>query len=256
MADEPEASAQPLRAGIFLVSTPIGNLEDLSGRQRRILEECDLVACEDTRRTGRLLAHIGVKKPLLSYHEHNERRRAGELAARAEAGERIALVSDAGTPGISDPAYRVVQAALERGVAVIPVPGPSAVVAALAASGLPTDRFVFEGFLPSKGARRLRRLEALLAEERTVVLFESPHRAGRLLAEVAERAPGRPVVLARELTKLHEEILRGRADDLAKQLKNKTLKGECVVMIGPGRMEPPPGEEGAAEPGGSPPNKK
>ncbi len=226
-----------LPAGIYLVATPIGNLEDISSRQKRILFECDLVACEDTRRTGSLLSRLGIKKPLLSYHEHNETARAGELAARAAAGERIAVVSDAGTPGISDPAYRVVREAVEKSVPVVPVPGPSAVMAALVASGLPTDRFVFEGFLPQKGERRLRRLEELLAEERTVILFESPLRISRLVREISTRAPDRALVLARELTKLHEEIVRAAAKDFVLLLEKKKIRGECVLLIGPKRMD-------------------
>lgn len=227
----------PLPPGVYLVATPIGNLEDLSSRQARVLRGCDVVACEDTRHTGLLLSRLGIKRPLVSYHEHNEAARAEELARRAAGGERVAVVTDAGTPGVSDPAYRVVRAAIGRGVAVVPVPGPSAAVAALSASGLPTDRFAFEGFLPPKGEKRRRRLEALLGEERTVVLYESPHRAARLAAEVAALAPGRPVVLARELTKLHEEFLRGTAAELAERLKGKAVRGECVFLIGPKRME-------------------
>jgi len=223
--------------GIYLVATPIGNLEDISQRQRRVLEDCDLVACEDTRRTGQLLSRLSIKKTLLSYHEHNESARAEQLAEKAMAGKRIAVVSDAGTPGISDPAYRVVRAAVERGVTVFPVPGPSAVVAALVASGLPTDRFVYEGFLPQKGEKRWRRVDKLLEEERTVVLYESPHRVVRLIEEIANRAPSRPLVLAREITKLHEEFLRGTASELAEKTKGKSVKGECVLLVGPKRME-------------------
>ncbi|MDP7169688.1 MAG: 16S rRNA (cytidine(1402)-2'-O)-methyltransferase, partial [Nitrospinota bacterium] len=233
MAREPEAPP----AGIYLIATPIGNLEDISDRQRRILESCDLVACEDTRRTGLLLSRLSIKKPLLSYHDHNEAARAEELAEKAAAGECVAVVSDAGTPGISDPAYRVVRAAVERGVPVVPVPGPSAVMAALVASGLPTDRFVFEGFLPQKGERRWRRVEELLEEERTVILFESPHRVVRLIEEISIRAPSRPLVLAREITKLHEEFLRGTAAELAERVKGRSVKGECVLLFGPRRME-------------------
>ncbi len=233
MPQEPES----LPPGIYLVTTPIGNLEDISDRQRRILESCDLVACEDTRRTGLLLSRLSIKKPLLSYHDHNEAARAEELAEKAAAGECVAVVSDAGTPGISDPAYRVVRAAVERGVPVVPVPGPSAVMAALVASGLPTDRFVFEGFLPQKGERRWRRVEELLEEERTVILFESPHRIVRLIEEISIRAPSRPLVLAREITKLHEEFLRGTAAELAERVKGRSVKGECVLLFGPRRME-------------------
>ena len=232
MADPP-----PLPPGVYLVATPIGNLEDLSGRARRTLAECDLVACEDTRRTGRLLSRLGLKKPLLSCHEHNESERAAALARRALNGARVAVVSDAGTPGVSDPAYRVARAAIEAGVEVVPVPGASSVLAALVASGLPTDRFVFEGFLPPKGRKRLARIEALLVEERTVVLFESPRRIGRLVGEIAALSPARPLALARELTKLHEEILRGAARELDEKLRDGNIKGECVLLIGPKRME-------------------
>ena len=147
------------------------------------------------------------------------------------------MVSDAGTPGVSDPAYRVVRAAIEAGIQVVPVPGPSSVLAALTASGLPTDSFVFEGFLPSKGRRRLQKIEALLDEERTVVVFESPHRIARLIAEIADLAPARPLAIAREITKLHEEILRDTARELAEKLKDKKIRGECVLLIGPKRME-------------------
>jgi len=233
MAREPDK----FPPGIYLVATPIGNLEDISQRQRRVLEDCDLVACEDTRRTGQLLSRLSIKKTLLSYHEHNESARAEQLAEKAMAGKRIAVVSDAGTPGISDPAYRVVRAAVERGVTVFPVPGPSAVVAALVASGLPTDRFVYEGFLPQKGEKRWRRVDKLLEEERTVVLYESPHRVVRLIEEIANRAPSRHLVLAREITKLHEEFLRGTASELAEKTKGKSVKGECVLLVGPKRME-------------------
>ncbi len=227
----------PLSPGVYLVATPIGNLEDVTERARRVLGECDLIACEDTRHTGRLLSRLGIKKPLVSYHEHNETKRAGELAERALKGERVAVVSDAGTPGVSDPAYRVVRAAIEAGVAVVPVPGPSSVLAALVASGLPTDRFVFEGFLPPKGQKRLKKIKTLLDEERTVVLFESPHRIARLISEIADLAPARPLALAREITKLHEEISRDTARELHEKLKDKKIRGECVLLIGPKRMK-------------------
>ena len=227
----------PLPPGVYLVATPIGNLEDITERALRVLRECDLIACEDTRHTGRLLSRLGIRKPLLSYHEHNEARRAGELAERALGGARVAVVSDAGTPGVSDPAYRVVRAAIESGVQVVPVPGASSVLAALTVSGLPTDSFVFEGFLPPKGRRRLLKIEALLDEERTVVVFESPHRITRLVSEIAAVAPARPLALAREITKLHEEILRDTAQELAHALKDKRIRGECVLLIGPKRME-------------------
>ena len=219
---------------LYLVATPIGNLEDITLRALRILREADLIACEDTRRTGRLLKHFEIDKPLLSCHDRNEAERGRQLARRAVQGESIALVSDAGTPVLADPGYRVVQAALAAGVRVVPVPGPNAAIAALAASGLPPHAFVFRGFLPArKGPRRKTLAEAGRSAE-TVAFYEAPHRIVRTLADVAELLGGRRLVLARELTKLHEEFLRGTADSILERLRERpSIKGEFVLLIGP-----------------------
>jgi 16S rRNA (cytidine1402-2'-O)-methyltransferase len=218
---------------IYLVATPLGNLEDITLRALRILREADVIACEDTRHTRRLLAHFEIQKPLLSYHEHNEEQRAGDLVQRALAGASIAIVSDAGMPGISDPGYRVVRKALDEGVAVVPIPGPVAVEAALAASGLPTDAFRFGGFLPPKRAQREKALEALAAETATLVFYEAPHRILETLDSVIAALGDRPVVVARELTKIHEEFLRGAASEVAATLRLRpSVKGEITLLIG------------------------
>jgi 16S rRNA (cytidine1402-2'-O)-methyltransferase len=220
---------------IYLVATPLGNLEDITLRALRILKEVDLIACEDTRHTRRLLSRYEIKKPLLSYHEHNEAGRAAELVGRVQRGESVAVVSDAGMPGISDPGYRVVQEAIAAGVNVVPVPGPVAAEAALAASGLPTDAFRFGGFLPAKKAQRLKALEGLMGETATLIYYEAPHRVVETLADVAEALGDRPVVVARELTKLHEEFLRGTAAAIAAELRARpAVKGEITLLIGRG----------------------
>ncbi len=231
----------PLQPGtLYLVATPIGNLEDITLRALRVLRECDAVAAEDTRRTGRLLAHFGIRKPLLSYHQFNEARRSGEILERLSRGEKLALVTDAGSPGISDPGERVVRAALAAGYRVEPVPGPCALVAALTASGLPTDEFHFVGFLPHKSGPRRRELERLGTVPGTLVLYESPHRLERLLGELAEVMPERPVVLARELTKHFEEFLRGTPAELLARVRQRPLRGELVVLLGPNPSGPVP----------------
>ena len=218
---------------IYLVATPIGNLEDITLRALRTLREVDLVACEDTRRTGLLLRRFEIDKPLLSYREHNEAVRAAELIRRAQDGASIAVVSDAGMPGIADPGFRVARAAVEAGVRVAPIPGANAATAALTASGLPTDRFRFEGFLPPREAKRRAALEPLCAETATVVLYEAPHRIAATLRDIAAVLGARPLVLARELTKLHEEYLRGTAEQIAAELaKRPAVKGEIVLLIG------------------------
>jgi 16S rRNA (cytidine1402-2'-O)-methyltransferase len=216
-----------------LVATPIGNLEDITYRAVRVLREADLIACEDTRQTRKLLDHYGIHTPTISYHEHNEAERAAELAARLAAGASIALVSDAGMPLVSDPGYRVVRAAIEAGIPVEPVPGASAALAALAASGLPTDAFRFGGFLPHKAGQRLKLLESLSGEQATLIFYEAPHRILESL-EAIERALGpRPVVVARELTKIHEEFLRGTAAEVRAQLGARgAVKGEITLLIG------------------------
>ena len=223
------SSLQP--GTLYLVATPIGNLEDITVRALRVLRDCDVVAAEDTRRTGQLLTHFNLRKPLLSYFRFNEARRSEDLIARLQRGETVALVTDAGSPGISDPGERIVRAALAAGCRVEPVPGPCALVAALTASGLPTDEFHFVGFLPHKSGQRRTELERLRGLPGTLVLYESPHRIPRLLGELAELLPDREVVLARELTKKFEEFLRGRPAELVAATQNRALKGEFVVMV-------------------------
>ena len=222
----------PLRPGtLYLVATPIGNLEDITLRALRTLKECDVVAAEDTRRTGQLLKHFGISRPLLSYFQFNEAKRSEEILERLRRGEKVALVTDAGSPGISDPGERVVKAALAAGFRVESVPGPSALVAALTASGLPTDEFHFIGFLPHKSGQRRRQLERLKTFDGTLVLYESPYRVEKLLLELQDLFAGRQVVLARELTKKFEEYLRGTPAELLGVLKQRSLKGEFVVMV-------------------------
>ena len=218
---------------LVLVPTPVGNLEDLTFRALRLLNEADVVACEDTRTTGKLFAHYGIETPKLSFHTHNEHGRVAGLVERMQAGETIALVSDAGTPAISDPGFLLVRAAAQAGVRVEALPGPTAFVPALVASGLPTDRFVFEGFLPHKKGRQTR-LKALAEEARTMVLYESPHRLVKLLGQLAEFLdPDRPAAVARELSKLHEEVRRGTVAELAAWYGDQTkVRGEIVVVVG------------------------
>lgn len=218
---------------LVLVATPIGNLEDLSPRAIRTLAEADLVVCEDTRRTGRLLKAAGVSaRKLLAMHEHNEAARIGTVLDRLRAGETVAVVTDAGMPGISDPGERLVRAAAAAGLEVRVVPGPSAAVSALVASGLPAGRYAFEGFLPRSGSERQERLAALAGERRTMVLYEAPHRLARTMADLAASLGGsRPVALARELTKLHEEMWRGTLDEALTRAGEIEPRGEYVVVI-------------------------
>ena len=228
-----EKSLPPLMPGtLYLVATPIGNLEDITLRALRVLRECDIVAAEDTRRTGQLLKHFGISKPLLSYFQFNEARRSEEIIERLGRGEKVALVTDAGSPGISDPGERVARAAIAAGFRVESVPGPSALIAALTASGLPADEFHFIGFLPHKSGQRRKKLETLGGFEGTLVLYESPYRVEKLLGELNEVFPNRLVVLARELTKKFEEFLRGTPAELLEVARNRSLKGEFVVLIG------------------------
>jgi 16S rRNA (cytidine1402-2'-O)-methyltransferase len=217
---------------LFVVGTPIGNLGDLSRRARETLAEVGLVAAEDTRRTGRLLAGLGIEVPMLSFFEGNERQRVGRIVAALTDGEDVALVTDGGMPSVSDPGFRLVRAAAAEGIEVRVVPGPSAAIAALVVSGLPTDRFVFEGFLPKRAAERMRRLGELATEPRTIVCFESPVRVQILLRDVLIAMGDRQVAVARELTKLHEEVLRGRASEVLGQIAGLDLKGEVAVVIG------------------------
>ena len=217
---------------LFVVGTPIGNLGDLSRRARETLAQVSLVAAEDTRRSGRLLAGIDVRVPMLSFFEGNERQRVPQIVNRLLEGEDVALVTDGGMPGVSDPGFRLVRAAAAEGIEVRVVPGPSAVIAALVASGLPTDRFVFEGFLPKREAERIRRLEDLAKEPRTIVVFEAPGRVQILLHDLLTAMGDRQVAVARELTKLHEEVLRGRASEVLTRLTGVDLKGEVALVIG------------------------
>lgn len=220
-----------MAGSLVVVATPIGNLGDLSPRAAEVLRGADLILAEDTRHTGRLLAHIGSEVRQRSLHEHNERDRIPEVLAALDGGQRIALVSDAGTPGVSDPGYRLVAACVDAGVDVEVVPGPSAALAALVVSGLPTDRVVFDGFLPRKGAARRERLADLASERRTVVLFASPHRIVDDLEDLmASLGPQRRAALARELTKLHEQVLRGTLADLRAAV-DEGVRGEVTLVI-------------------------
>ncbi|HLK48832.1 MAG TPA: 16S rRNA (cytidine(1402)-2'-O)-methyltransferase [Bryobacteraceae bacterium] len=218
---------------LYVVATPIGNLEDITYRAVRVLGEAGLIACEDTRQTRKLLDHYGIRKPTVSYHEHNEAERAAELAERLRGGETIALVSDAGVPLISDPGYRLVRAALDAGIEVQPVPGPSAALAALAASGLPTDAFHFGGFLPAKAGPRARVLQELAGQTATLIFYEAPHRILETLEAVEQILGQRPVAVARELTKIHEEFLRGPVAEVRAQLAARAaIKGEITLLVG------------------------
>ena len=216
---------------LYLVATPIGNLEDITLRALRTLKECDVIAAEDTRHTGQLLKHFQISKPLISYFQFNEAKRSEEIIERLRRGEKVALVTDAGSPGISDPGERVVKAVIAAGLRVEAVPGASALVAALTASGLSTEEFHFVGFLPHKSGQRRTQLERLKAIPGTLVLYESPYRIEKLLGELKDIMPGRRVVLARELTKKFEEFLRGTPAELIQQIGNRTLKGEFVVLV-------------------------
>lgn len=215
---------------LYVVSTPIGNLDDITMRAVHILGNVDLVAAEDTRKTKFLLDHLSLNRPLVSYHSHNESRRVSELVRKLVAGTSVALVTDAGTPGISDPAYLIVHAAIDQGVPVIPIPGPSAAVTALIVSGIPTDRFVFEGFLPVKKGR-MKTFERLKSEERTIVIFESPFRINRTIHDIVTYLGDRKIAVARELTKKFEEVLRGKATEVLEELARKPRKGEFVIII-------------------------
>jgi len=228
------AEDRGLAPGLYLVGTPIGNLEDITLRAIRVLQQADIIACEDTRQTQKLLNRFGIGTRAVSYHEHNEAARAAELVAELEKGLRVAVVSDAGMPGISDPGFRLVTLAVKRGIAVIPAPGPTAFLAALVGSGLPTDSFSFRGFLPAKSGARRRELEKIRGCDETQVYYEAPHRIKEALADVVEvLGAGRPVVVARELTKIHEEFLRGTAGEVAQALNaSGEVKGEITLLIG------------------------
>lgn len=229
---------------LYLVPTPIGNLEDITQRALRILQEVDIVACEDTRTTGQLLFHFNIRKKLISYHEYNERAQAGSLAGQIEAGQSVAVLTDAGTPGISDPAYRIVRAAIDAGIDVIALPGPSALLPALTASGLPTDRFHFEGFLSPKTSARRRRLGQLCEYRHTLVFYESPHRLTKCLEDVREVLGDRSVCVAREISKKFEEYSRGAISEVIASFAGRSVKGEIVIIVaGADRARTAPQEE-------------
>ncbi len=228
---------------LYLVATPIGNLEDITLRALRLLKEVDLIACEDTRQTQKLLTRYGIRKSLVSYHEHNEMTRAPELVIELEQGARVALVSDAGTPTISDPGNRLVTLCLRHHIPVVPIPGPSALVAALAASGMPTEEFLFVGFLPSRSGERRRALTELAARPRTLVFYEAPHRLEETLRDALSVLGPRPAVIARELTKVHEEFLRGTLEELLERVRRKALRGEMTLLVGPGAAQRPAAAE-------------
>jgi 16S rRNA (cytidine1402-2'-O)-methyltransferase len=215
---------------LYLVATPIGNLEDITYRAVKVLASVDLIAAEDTRKTKILLDHYNISKPMMSYYSYNEQVRAPQLIEKLLSGQSIALVSDAGTPGISDPAFHIVQQALENGVSIIPIPGPTAFISALIASGLSTDRFVFEGFLPQKKGRKTK-WESLKSESRTIIIYESPHRIIKTLTDIQTYFGKRTVVVARELTKKFEEIVRGSVQSVLAELSKKLPRGEYVIMI-------------------------
>ncbi|MGA9354611.1 MAG: 16S rRNA (cytidine(1402)-2'-O)-methyltransferase [Terriglobales bacterium] len=220
-------------SALYLVATPIGNLEDITLRALRVLKEVDVIACEDTRQTQKLLTHYGIHTRTVSYHEHNEMTKAAELVVDLESGAKIALVTDAGMPGISDPGFRLITLAIRHHVPVVPIPGASAYLAALVASGLPTDSFRFSGFLPAKSGQRRKLLESVRESPRTQVFYEAPHRLLETLLDVVEVLGGdRHVVVAREVTKLHEEFLRGRAGEVLDELKKRgDVKGEITLLV-------------------------
>jgi 16S rRNA (cytidine1402-2'-O)-methyltransferase len=224
----------PRKPALFLVATPIGNLEDITLRALRTLKEVDTIACEDTRQTQKLLSHYGIEKKTISYHEHNELTRSAELIMHLERGESIALVTDAGMPGISDPGYRLVALAIRHHIPVIPIPGPSAFVASLVASGLPTDSFRFNGFVPEKSGKRVKLFESIKESPRTQIFYEAPHRLLETLQDVVDVfGPGRHVVIAREVTKIYEEFVRGHAKDVLLTMQARDeIRGEITLLIG------------------------
>ena len=223
---------------LYVVATPLGNLEDITLRALRVLKEVNCIAAEDTRHSRTLLAHYGIGTPVTSYHDHVERQRAPRLVERLKAGEDIALISDAGTPAIADPGYRLVRAAIDAGLRVVPIPGPSVVVAGLSVAGVPTDRFAFEGFVPAKSGQRRAFFARLCNEPRTVVCFEAGRRLAAALRDLAELMGDRPIVIARELTKIYEDFVRGGAAELAARAADLTARGEVTLFIAPPSQPP------------------
>ena len=228
-----DAANSAVHGCLYLVGTPIGNLEDITLRALRILKEADKIACEDTRHTLKLLNHYNIHKPLVSYHGHNEQTRAPELVAAMEQGLKIALVSDAGTPLISDPGHRLVTLCVQHHIPVVPIPGPSALLASLSASGLPSEKFLFVGFLPARGGKRRQALELLRVEDRTIILYEAPHRIAACVGDAREVLGNRNACIAREVTKIHEEFRRGKLSELSDSLEERPARGEITLLIGP-----------------------
>ena len=228
---------------LYIVATPIGHLEDITLRAIRTLKDVDVIAAEDTRHTQTLLRHLSINTPLTSYHEHNERAKTGQLVARLERGESIALVSDAGTPAIADPGYRLVVEATRLGIRVVPIPGPSALIAALSAGGLPTDGFNFRGFLPARKRERRSKLQEFRDDRYSIVVYEAPHRLKESLDDIREIFGDRRMVLARELTKLHEELLRGRISEVIAEVSQREIRGEVTLIIEGCSDVNPPSEE-------------
>ncbi len=220
-----------MAGALYIVPTPIGNLEDITLRALRVLKEVDLIAAEDTRHTQHLLNHYGIKTALTSYHEHNEREKAQTLVDRIKNGANVALVSDAGTPAIADPGFRLVAAAIAAGIQIVPLPGAAALVTVLSASGLPTDRFLFEGFLPAKKAERKAKLQALREQTATLVFYEAPHRLLETLNDMQRLLGDRALVVAREVSKIHEEFLRGKASEVIGRLADREVKGEITLVV-------------------------
>ena len=221
----------PEKGTLYIVSTPIGNMEDITLRALRILKEVDLIAAEDTRRTGLLLKHFGIQAPLTSYFEGNELKKKEFILAKLKEGKNVALVSDAGTPGVSDPGFRLIQLAIENQLPIVPIPGSSAVITALSVSGLPTDAFLFKGFLPHKSKKRRDLLKGLEEVRETLIFYESPHRISETLRDILEILGDREIVLTRELTKVYEEIIRGKVSEILNQIGDRTLKGEITLVI-------------------------
>ena len=224
-------SSNSAQGTLYIVSTPIGNLEDITLRALRILKEVDLIAAEDTRHTILLLRHFGIQTPLTSYFEGNELKKKEFILFKLKQGDRVALVSDAGTPGISDPGFRLIQTAIESRIPIVPIPGPSAAIAALSVSGLPTDAFLFKGFLPHKSKKRRDLLKQLEEVRETLILYESPHRITEILDDILSILGDREMVLTRELTKIYEEVLRGNVTEIKEQIGERKLKGEITLII-------------------------
>lgn len=223
--------SDPIKGTLYIISTPIGNREDITLRALRVLREVDLIAAEDTRHTGLLLKHFGIETSLISYFEGNELKKRDLLLFRLKQGDSVGLVSDAGTPGISDPGFRLIRLAIENRIPVVPIPGPSAVITALSVSGLPTDAFFFKGFLPHKSKKRRELLENLEDVRETIIFYESPHRIAETLKDILDILGDREIVLARELTKLYEEVLRGRVSEIQNQVTGRRIKGEITLIL-------------------------